>query len=33
MGNIPPINKNIQAGDFGDDSGMIAENSKCIVLG
>jgi hypothetical protein len=33
MGSIPSINKNIQAGDFGDDSGMIAENSKCIVIG
>jgi hypothetical protein len=33
MGSIPSINKNIQAGDFGDDAGMIAENSKCIVIG
>ncbi len=30
---IPSINKNIQMGNFGDDSGMVAENSKCIVLG
>ena len=29
----PPMNKNIQAGDFGDDAGMIAENSRCIVIG
>lgn len=28
-----PLNKNIQAGDFGDDAGMIAENSRCIVIG
>lgn len=33
MGSVPTINKNIQAGDFGDDAGMIAENSKCIVIG
>jgi len=33
-GNIVPLNnRNIQAGDFGDDAGMIAENSKCIVIG
>ena len=29
----PAMNKNIQAGDFGDDAGMIAENSRCIVIG
>jgi hypothetical protein len=29
----PPPNRNIQSGDFGDDAGMIAENSKCIVIG
>lgn len=29
----PPMNRNIQAGDFGDDAGMIAENSRCIVIG
>ncbi|CAF1023739.1 unnamed protein product, partial [Brachionus calyciflorus] len=31
--NIPQQNRSIQAGDFGDDSGMIAENSNCIVIG
>jgi len=30
---IPAINKNITAGNYGDDSGMVAENSKCIVIG
>ena len=30
---IPSINKSIQAGDFGDDSGMLAENSSCVVIG
>ena len=30
---VPAINKSIQAGDFGDDAGMIAENSKCVVIG
>jgi len=30
---IPEINKSIQSGDFGDDAGMIAENSKCVVIG
>ena len=34
QGNIPPVNnRSIQAGDFGDDAGMIAENSRCIVIG
>jgi len=32
-GSTPPINRNIQKGDYGDDSGMIAENSKSIVIG
>lgn len=32
-GSTPPQNRNIQAGDFGDDAGMIAENSKAIVIG
>ena len=33
-GNIVPLsNRSIQAGDFGDDAAMIAENSKCIVIG
>lgn len=32
-GSVLPMNKNIQAGDFGDDAGMIAENSRCIVIG
>ena len=33
-GNIAPVNnRSIQAGDFGDDAGMIAENSRCIVIG
>lgn len=32
-GSMLPINRNIQAGDFGDDAGMIAENSRCIVIG
>ena len=31
--NIPQQNRNIQAGDFGDDAGMIAENSRSIVIG
>lgn len=30
---IPSINKSIQAGDFGDDSGMLTENSSCVVIG
>ena len=30
---IPSINKNIQAGDYGDDSGMIAENANCVFIG
>jgi len=30
---IPELNKSIQSGDFGDDAGMIAENSKCVVVG
>lgn len=32
-GSTLPLNKNIQAGDFGDDAGMIAENSRCVVIG
>lgn len=32
-GSVMPMNRNIQAGDFGDDAGMIAENSRCIVIG
>ena len=28
-----PMNRNINRGDFGDDSGLITENSKCIVIG
>lgn len=31
--NVPEINKSIQAGDFGDDAGMIAENSQCVYIG
>ena len=30
---IPANNRHIQYGDFGDDAGMIAENSQCIVIG
>lgn len=30
---VPPINKSILAGDFGDDSGMVAENSNSIFIG
>lgn len=30
---VPLNNRNIQVGDFGDDAGMIAENSRCIVIG
>jgi hypothetical protein len=33
VNSTPAINRNLQAGDFGDDAGMIAENSKCIVIG
>jgi hypothetical protein len=32
-GQTPSVNRNLQAGDFGDDAGMIAENNKCIVIG
>ena len=28
-----PMNRNINRGDFGDDSGLITENSKCIIIG
>lgn len=28
-----PMNRNITRGDFGDDSGLITENSKCIIIG
>lgn len=30
---VPEINKSILAGDFGDDSGMVAENSNSIFIG
>jgi hypothetical protein len=34
MSSVPPMsNRNIQTGDFGDDAAMIAENSKCVVIG
>ena len=29
----PPLNRCLQAGDFGDDAGMIVENAKSIVIG
>ena len=28
-----PMNRNINRGDFGDDSGVICENSKCVIIG
>ena len=28
-----PMNRNINRGDFGDDSGLITENAKCIIIG
>ena len=30
---VPSINKSILAGDFGDDSGMVAENSNSVFIG